>query len=188
MINPNTIYRKTEAGVAEVQSRALGLRAELRRLLILMDGTASVAKLATFVRGAEIEILIAELERHGLVVTGMSTGISGFGPLAATTSTPAAPMIDITSAPAANVAASADSLLEPTAAQVQAVRRTAVRTLHDLLGPDADNLAIKIERCTNANEMRAAVTEVRQVLDRQMGVAAGQRFLDAVRGAAEGTR
>ena len=185
MMNPNTIYRKTDAGVDEVQSRALGLRAELRRLLILMDGTAPVAKLAAFVRGAEIDILIAELELRGLVITGTSTGISGFGPLAEAAF---APMSDITSASATNVAASGDSLLEPTAAQMLAVRRTAVRTLHDLLGPAADNLSIKIERCTNANEMRAAVNEVRQVLDRQMGAVVGQRFLDAVRGAAEGTR
>ena len=185
MINPNSIYRKTDAGVAEIQSRALGLRTELRRVLILTDGTATVAKLAAFVRAAEIEFLVAELEQRGLVVAGMNGGASGFGPL------PAAelpPLTDITVTPSINVSARADNLLEPSAAQMLAVRRTAVSTLHEFLGQDAGTLSSKIERCSSANEMRAAVNEVRQALDRQMGASVGQRFLDAVRGAAEGTR
>ncbi len=170
-MNPNTIYRKTDAGVAEVQLRALGLRAELRRLLILMDGVATIAKLAAFVRGSEVEHLIAELEVQGLVTTGMAI----------------APPPAVGTAVGA-VAVTADGLLEPTAAQLLAVRRTAISKLHEILGPGAAELSLKIERCKDANEMRAAVNEVRQVLDRQMGAASGQRFLEAVRGAAEGTR
>ena len=169
MMNPNTIYRKTEAGVTEVQRRALGLRAELRRLLILLDGVATIGRLAAFVRGSEIDFLIAELEVQGLVTTGVSAP-------------PAVAPTAVSSAP------NAEGLMEPTAAQMLAVRRTAISKLHEILGPSADDLALKIERCKDANEMRAAVNEVRQVLDRQMGAASGQRFLDAVRGAAEGTR
>lgn len=170
MLNPNTVYFKTEAGMAEVKARALGLRAELRRLLILVDGASSIARLASFVRGSEIDFLIAELETQGLVTTG--------GTSSATQSPAGAP------APAAP----ADGNMEPTAAQMLAVRRTAVRTLHDLLGPDADSLAVKVERCRDAQELRVAITDIRLTLDRQMGAATGQRFLDAVRTAAEGTR
>ena len=185
MMNPNSIYRKTEAGLAEIQSRALGLRAELRRLLILMDGTATLARLAVFVRGAEIGTLVAELEQRGLVTTGVSAGASGFGLL------PAAelpPLTDITATQPVHAAAAGDNILEPSAAQMLAVRRTAVSTLHNLLGSDASKLIMQIERCSNANEMRAAVNEVRHVLDRQMGASVGRRFLEAVRGAAEDTR
>jgi hypothetical protein len=81
-----------------------------------------------------------------------------------------------------------ESFVEPTIAQVQAVRRAAISTLHDVLGPGADDLAVKIERCKTSTEMRAAINEVRQVLDRQQGVEVGQRFIDAVRGAAESNR
>ena len=70
MLNPNSIYRKTEAGLAEVQARVLGLRAELRRLLILIDGNAPLSRLSAFVRGSEIDFLIAELETQGLVAAG----------------------------------------------------------------------------------------------------------------------
>lgn len=170
MLSPNTVYFKTEAGVAEVKARAMGLRAELRRLLILVDGNTPLSRLAIFVRGSEIDFLIAELEIQELVTTGIS---------ATATATPAAP------APAApGVSAN----LEPTTAQLLAVRRAAIGTLHDLLGPDADMLAVKIERCKDTQALRVAIAEIRQTLDRQLGTASGQRFLDAVRAAAEGTR
>ena len=132
MINPNSIYRKTDAGVAEIQSRALGLRTELRRVLILTDGTTTVAKLAAFVRAAEIEMLVTELEQRGLVVSGSNAGAIGFGPL------PVAelpPLTDITVTPSINVSARADNLLEPSAAQMLAVRRTAVNTSATGSGP-----------------------------------------------------
>ena len=57
-----------------------------------------------------------------------------------------------------------------------------------MLGPGADRLAIKIENCKSAHQMRLAINEVRQILDQQVGLAAGQRFIDTVRGAAEDTR
>ncbi len=179
MVNPKSIYRKTEAGVAEVQVRTLGLRAELRRLLILIDGAATLDRLAAFVRGSEIEFLVAELEYDGLITCA---------PIA-----PARPAINASAAGAANppspsANAGIEGVLEPTAAQVLAVRRAAIHMLHEILGPDADSMAVKIERCKNSREMRVAITEVRQMLDRQRGAAVGQRFLDAVRGAAEGNR
>ena len=189
MLNPNTIYRKTDAGVAEVQARALGLRAELRRLLILIDGTATLIRLAAFVRGSEVDFLIAELEVQGLitlVTTGQTVGIA---PTPATARPVAARAA--TTSPVATPAAHTDTdgVLEPTAAQVTAVRRAAIQTLHDILGTEADALALKIEQCKSAQELRVTITEVRQNLDRLLGLAVGQRFLDVVRGAAaEGTR
>lgn len=151
----------------EVKARALGLRAELRRLLILVDGHTPLSRLAIFVRGSEIDFLIAELEFQHLVTTGIG---------AAATPTAAVP------------AAAAHANLEPTTAQLLAVRRAAIGTLHDLLGPDADVLAVQIERGKDAQALRVAITDIRQTLDRQLGTHAGQRFLDAVRAAAEGTR
>ena len=72
MLDFNTIYNKTEAGLAEVQARTPELRAELRRLLIMVDGGSSVSRLATFVRGSEIAPLIFELEAQGLIVSPTS--------------------------------------------------------------------------------------------------------------------
>lgn len=182
MLNPNTVFFKTPAGMEEVKARALGLRAELRRLLILIDGSTPLSRLAVFVRGSEIDYLIAELEIKGLVTTGTDAPAGGV----THNERIVAPAV---AAPAATNAASTQyANLQPTTAQLLAVRQTAVRTLHDLLGPDADPLAVKIDRCKDAQELRVAITEIRQTLDRQMGTDTGQRFLDAVRAAADGTR
>ena len=189
MLNPYTVYRKTEAGVTEVQVRALGLRAELRRLLILIDGTATLTRLAAFVRGSEIDLLIAELEGFGLVTSVTIGQTMSIAPTGATPRATAAQAPIASPAAAAVAHSDTDGVLEPTAAQVLAVRRAAIRTLHDILGPEADALALKIEQCKSAQELRVTITEVRQTLDRQLGLSVGQRFLDAMRGAAaEGTR
>ncbi len=196
MRNPDTVYFKTEAGSEEVKVRALGLRAELRRLLILVDGKTPLSRLAVFVRGSEIDYVIAELEYQGLVTPGMGAPLAAGQPSASTAfaSTPVAlatAMAQATApsfAPSPAVPPGAYANLEPTAAQMLAVRRTGVRTLHDLLGPDADVLAVKIDRCKDAQELRVAITEIRQTLARQLGTDAGQRFLDSVRTAAEATR
>ena len=193
-MNPKVVYRKTEAGVAEFQTRSLGLRAELRRLLILIDGTATLDRLAAFVRGTEIDFLVTELEHHGLIT---STPIGTIPDIAPTSLTSpmgqgqpgiVAPTEGTARQPAESANAGIDGVLEPTAAQVLAVRRAAIQMLHEILGPDADTAAVKIERCKNSQEMRVAITEIRQMLDRQRGASLGQRFIDAVRGAAEGTR
>ena len=191
MVNPKSVYRKTEAGIAEVQVRTLGLRAELRRLLILIDGKATLDRLAAFVRGSEIDFLVAELEYNGLVTSAPIVPIAPIAPIGLIV--PVQPTIKASAAGAANppshsANAGIEGVLEPTAAQVLAVRRVAIHMLHEILGPDADAMAVKIERCKNSQEMRVAITEVRQMLDRQRGAVVGQRFLDAVRGAAEGTR
>ena len=197
MLNPNTVYFKTEAGVEEVKARALGLRAELRRLLILVDGKTPLNRLAVFVRGSEIDHVIAELEYQGLVTTRMGAPHAAGPPIASpaisAAAIPLATSLTQTtespsSAPSAAVAPGAYANLEPTAAQMLAVRRTGVRTLHDLLGADADVLVVKIDRCKDAQELRVAITEIRQTLARQLGAHAGQSFLDAVRTAAEDTR
>ena len=187
MLNPNSIFRKTEAGLTEVKDRALGLRAELRRLLILIDGNTPLSRLAAFVRGSEVDFLIAELETQGLVTAATIGQVAGLAQ--ATKKAQATSAVATPPPPTALGAANgSDGVLEPTAAQVLAVRRAAIHTLHDILGPGADALAVKIEKCKDAQELRTTITEVRQTLDRQVGAALGQRFLDAVRGAAEGTR
>ena len=188
MVNPKSVYRKTEAGVAEVQVRTLGLRSELRRLLILIDGTATLDRLAAFVRGSEIDFLVAELEYNGLVTSAPIVPIVPTAPIGTGQPTINASAAGAANPPSHSANAGMEGVLEPTAAQVLAVRRVAIHMLHEILGPDADSVAVKIERCKNSQEMRVAITEVRQMLDRQRGAVVGQRFLDAVRGAAEGTR
>ncbi len=157
MLNPNSVFRKTSVGVAELSARKMPLRAELRRLLILVDGRSSVAKLATFVRMPEIDALIYELQSMGLIDSADGTTASAPG--------------------------AADSGPEPSREQFLAARSAAVRAINDILGPSAETLAVKLEKCENARDLREQVTAVRQSLVRMLGENTGNRFLEAVRSA-----
>jgi hypothetical protein len=171
MLSPNAIYRKTELGNAEISGRALGLRSELRRLLILIDGKNSVGKLATFVRGAEVDSLILELQSLGVIDAAEGGAVSALTP------TPTATPNLSVSMP------TSEQGMAPTQEQFLAARTTAVRFVNDALGPSAETLAIKLERARNPQELRDAVNQVKQSLERMMGEATGHRFLEAVRSA-----
>lgn len=170
MLNPNTIFRKTELGVVEIAERKLGVRAELRRLLILIDGRNTLAKLAAFVRLPEIDPLIYELQSLGLIDTSAGAGV------AAPPSLSAPPTITGMSA-----SPNADTALVPTQEQFTAARMAAVRFVNDNLGPSGEAVAIKLERTRNALELREAVALARGAIERSMGAAAAQRFLEHVR-------
>jgi hypothetical protein len=169
MLNANLIFRKTNLGSTEVTGRKLGLRSELRRLLILIDGKSTVARLATFVRDTEIEPLLLELQALGVIDT--ADGHATVSAAVPQTTPAAAPM----------GAAAVEPALAPTHEQFLAARTTAVRFVNDALGPSAETLAIKLERTRNPQELRDVVNQVKLSLERMMGPAAGQRFLDAVR-------
>ena len=172
-------YQKTAAGLSEIQSRQLGLRAELRRLLIMVDGKSPVAKFAAAFPAADVEALARELAALGLIADPqVQPAVTPAG------SAPTSAM----SAPAAQVAtpttdAPAD-FARPTRAQFNAARQAAVRFVNDNLGPGGESLALRLERCKSPDELRAAVREARGMLERILGASTGQRFIDHVRSAA----
>jgi hypothetical protein len=61
------VYRKTEAGDAEVMDRALGLSVGARRLIILIDGQRPLSDLPSFARQGDLPALLEELESRGLI-------------------------------------------------------------------------------------------------------------------------
>ncbi len=181
-------YRKTEAGVAEVQKRLLGLRPTLRRLLILVDGKTPLSQLSGLVPGMDVHSLVAELEVLGLVAAPNSVGAAA--PPNARNLAPALPEHD--GVPAiANVAAAppdmpagAANRAPVTPSHLLAVRSAAVRELQRLLGVTTHELLDKLHEPGDSLALRAVISEVQQTLDEQFGVETGQQFLDAVRGAA----
>ena len=67
-MNPNTVYKKTEKGTEEINTRKYGLSQELRRVLIFVDGTSSVAKILIKAAGfPNIEKHLEDLARQGFV-------------------------------------------------------------------------------------------------------------------------
>jgi hypothetical protein len=187
MLNPSAIFRKTSSGVAEISTRALGLRPELRRLLIMIDGTSSVAKLASAAPKGNIDELLDELLALGVIdsaIVGMRLSLTT---LEAPAPTPmSAPTVSARMMSAqTQTGSAADATLgnAPSQEQFVAARRAAVRFVNDSLGPSAEAIAIRLERTKTVAELRDAIQAARQSVATARGEALAQRFIETVRAA-----
>ena len=61
------VFAKTAKGVAEIDSRAAGLSARVRRVLIFVDGKRSVAALRELVQADDLTHTLGALEELGLI-------------------------------------------------------------------------------------------------------------------------
>lgn len=153
------IYSKTAQGQQEIETRARRLPPRLRSTLILVDGKRSDEELGKLVPNAD-EVLQALLDAQMIevVAAGSSKSASVAHAVAAEAAPAAEPVEDIL-----------------------ALRRDAVRAVNDLLGPEAEALALRMERATDAEQMRAALERaVTYIANARGGGAAAQfaaRFL-----------
>jgi len=126
-MNPGAVYVRTEKGAEEVAHRSHAVPAKARSLLLLIDGKLTGAQLldkfAAFPNSAE---LLQVLEDGGLIAAQAGAPV----PAAAASPSGSATV----SAPAA--------VAQPGIAEA---KRVIVRTLHDVLGPEADFLTEKID-------------------------------------------
>jgi hypothetical protein len=156
-----TIYRKTEKGQTEIETRLFRLLPRLRTALILVDGHRNDNELAKLIPGdpvASLQTLLTD----------------GFIEVVAIVEQRAVPRPP---EPAARAAAAP----APMPAFDQR-RRDAIRALNDQLGPGAEVLAIRLEKCPDWNHMLPILQAAQQVLRTARGtsVAAdfGSRFID----------
>lgn len=92
----NTVFIKTPAGQAEIQTRALGLPPMVRRILVLVDGHRKGKDLAAFTNGADITPILEQL-----LETGCVAAENNGKPLAADTAeAPSVAQPEVVSAPA----------------------------------------------------------------------------------------
>lgn len=156
-----TIYRKTAKGSAEIETRANRLLPRLRSALILVDGKRSNDDLSKLVLQDPAGTLQALLD-GGFIEAAESAA----PPPAAAARAPAAPA----AAPPA-----------PAAAQnFEQLRRDAVRTLTDAVGPLGEALSLRMEKCRTPDELRPLLGVAMQVIantrGRQAAVDYGTRF------------
>lgn len=123
-----TIYRKTAQGQNEIETRARRLTPRVRSALILVDGKRSDDELRSMMPQADEAL--AELASAGLIEVLVAR--------------PAAAPVDI-------AIATGPAALE---IDVPTLRREAVRALNDLLGPQAEGLALKLEKVRDVDELR----------------------------------
>jgi hypothetical protein len=156
-------FRKTEAGIRELETRESGLRAELRRLLILVDGKRSTEALVTLFRGNEFSTLIFELVAHGLIEPVMAK--------------------DLRLQKASSVTDTEYALLS--GPQLRSATRAAVDAVTELLGGRAKPWVKRLNGCTESRALRATIDEIQRELQGVLGPDAAQIFVETVR---EGAR
>jgi hypothetical protein len=157
------IFKKTELGTREVATRAHGLRAELRRLLILIDGNRPAESLIPLFRGNEFSTLLFELLSHGMIEPATLVSESGSAMNA--------------------VSESEYTLL--TGAQLRGAVSAAVNAAHELLGNKAKPWIKKLEACRDSYSLRQIVGELLAELRGILGDDAALLFVETVR---EGAR
>ena len=156
MLNPDSVLKKTDAGVAAIKDRDRTVAPRARTLLIMVDGSKTVAQLAALnidaVQGAT---LLEELADRSFIETvgRPSTGAS------ASTPAQAAP------APAsiANTPAPAPSDRRPEV-DVKTSIRNATRFLENWLGPQSEPLCLQLERCKTRPEFVSKAGDIAKSL------------------------
>jgi hypothetical protein len=150
-LNESLVLVKTTKGLDEVKSRSHGLSQHLRALLIVVDGATTVRQLlARFGGIADVKAGLETLVDQGFVAS-------------------AAP------APAPKPAA-------PAAAHESRDQALGglTRMLHEVLGPDADLLGMRLENAKDPAAFADAVARAADVLAVVAGPQKAQRFRDAV--------
>ncbi len=152
-----TTYRKSSKGVAEIETRAHRLSPRMRSALIVVDGRRNAAELAKLIPQQAEETLAALLDQ-------------GFIEVVAGSPAAAAP------APVPMPAPAARPQPRPAALDFDTRRRDAVRRLTDLVGPMGEALAMRMERCRSADELRPMLSVAAQIIANTRGQQAAADF------------
>ena len=155
------VYRKTDKGVSEIETRANRLAPRLRTTLIMVDGHRTDDDVRELVQAESDAVLTALLEQGYIEVVS-------FVPARAASNAAAAP-------------AAAESEPAASAASMDDTRRRAVRALTDMVGPMGEDLAMRIEKARRWEDLepllRMAQEAVRNTRGQAAGAEFGERFL-----------
>ena len=140
MIQRNVIYHKSAKGVEAIATRQHGLSQKLRSMLIMIDGKHSADDLFRLSQmSGDAEQLLGQLLEQGFIEAGA----------VAAASTAPAPL-------AAATGKQPGSLIE--------AQRFVVRRLTDILGPNAEELCLRIEAARNVHDFQIAVARAEGML------------------------
>ena len=167
-----TIYRKTDKGQAEIETRLFMLLPRMRTALILVDGRRTEAQLAKLIPGDPATSLHALLAEGFIEPTTRAEPRSPPpAPLAPLAPAPLAPLAPPPAHPAVSRAASA-----PANTPLQRRRRDAIGALHDQLGTQAEPVIARLEKCQDWHHLLPMLQIARQVLLNARGAQAGADF------------
>ena len=160
-----TLYRKSAKGQTEIETRVHRLAPRLRTVLILIDGRRSDNELAKLIPGDAVESFQSLLREGFIEVLSVVEERSTQRP---------PPPPDPTQPGAL-------AQLNPRA--LERHRRDAVRALMDQVGPMAEAVAMRIEKCREWSELIPALHLAQQIIANTRGNDAaaeyGRRFIDS---------
>ena len=160
-----TLFTKNAKGSEEIAKRTFGLNPRIRQLLILIDGKRSDADLVKMLPGLDVVGTLQLLLDEGFISGGHQEVLHAT-PTVATTKQVGDATVSIP------VSSSADD------ETVQQRGRRLARLLTQTLGPNADDLALRIERCKSFEEIRELIPQVLGVVE---GVAGPRAMADFTR-------
>lgn len=159
----NTVFQKTAAGQQEITARIHKDLARLRPVLIMVDGKASLADLmVTAGKFCNVTEALEQLLSAGLIEVAKSPAIQ---------TAPAAPAASATPATAVRSGSAAGGAPTPEAL------RSIVRALYDALGPHADDLAMRIEKCRTNADLVQLVEKCRDTVQQVAGRRKAEEFM-----------
>ncbi|MFO1195115.1 MAG: hypothetical protein U1F00_23600 [Rhodoferax sp.] len=177
MVDDGIVFRKSALGTQAIATRQPPLPPRLRALLIMVDGLRTVQALGSFVAApASAGALLSELERLGLVERAAGGGASGGSQ----------PAPELVQAPPPPAQAQAQAAGGGTTVPLAEVRRHAVRTLLDLLGPAAEPLCVRIEAAGDWAAFVESVKRVRESVRGMRGPEAANRYTESIERFIEG--
>ena len=157
----SSVYRKTEKGQLEIETRANRLVPRLRTALIMVDGKRNDEDLRKLIQNDADGALQALLD-EGYVEVISVTPVKP---------APPPPPPPTAAAEAAQAAAAGQRALDD-------VRRKAVRMLTELIGPMAEAVAVKMEKAHNWEELRHSLEIGQEILRNTRGAAVAKDFGD----------
>ena len=177
-MNATTVYSKTISGTDELTNRTLKLPQALRRVLILVDGTHTLAELMLMAEqvGAPADAF-AQLLKMGLIAS-VENGAKTAAPATQKSPPPAPPIASVQrglvndganakpqntppSAAASSTNAGASNKLNFDLVQA---KRQLVKLIEKHLGPGGERIAVTIEDATDKKEFLAAAMKAKAIL------------------------
>jgi hypothetical protein len=156
-----TIFRKTDKGQAEVETRAHRLSPRLRSALILVDGKRSSDELRKLIAQQPDDTLAALNDQGFIEIAAVSAAPA-----------PAAP------APAAgNESRAAASSSGGVARDFDGMRRQLVREFTELTGPLGEAMALRLEKAADRQALRSLLAAAGEYVIGVRGASAANDFV-----------
>jgi hypothetical protein len=157
-MNPLLVFAKTAKGREEIEKRTWRIDSRRRMLLIMVDGAHSVEDLVA--KSASPDDAMTQLQ---------SLWTDGFiEPADGSVSAPPPMPSQAAAAPASTVRS------------LEELQRAASRAISNLLGPEGENMALRLERTKTVEQFMAEAQRTREALKDYVGARKAEAFWQAL--------